>query len=407
MTDAAARKQRLDTATAELDPPFALLDLDAMESNGRELARQAGPLPVRIASKSVRSRPVLERIFALGDAFDGVLAFTLPEALWLAEHGVRDVVVGYPSVDRGPIRALASLAAERPGDAPVVMVDCAEHLDLLARAAREARAEIGVCIDVDAGFRALAGRVRVGARRSPVRDAYDAKVLARDVASRPGLRLEGVMAYEGQVAGVGDEPPGRPLRGAAIRRMQAASLRELAKRLPEVVAEVEEVAAGNGRSLRFVNAGGTGSLERVGALGYATELTAGSGFYAPTLFDSYRGLDLTPAAMFCLPVVRRPDRETATLLGGGYIASGAVAPDRAPSPYLPEGLSFDRDEGAGEVQTPLRGEAARSLGVGDRVYLRHAKAGELCERFASLHLVARDRIVDEVPTYRGEGRTFL
>ena len=53
------------------------------------------------------------------------------------------------------------------------------------------------------------------------------------------------------------------------------------------------------------------------------------------------------------------------------------------------------------------GTAARSLSIGDRVYLRHAKAGELCERFDALHLVEGGEIVDVVPTYRGEGKAFL
>jgi D-serine deaminase-like pyridoxal phosphate-dependent protein len=59
------------------------------------------------------------------------------------------------------------------------------------------------------------------------------------------------------------------------------------------------------------------------------------------------------------------------------------------------------------VQTPLLGEAAAGLEIGDRVYLRHAKAGELCERFDVLHLIRGARVVETVPTYRGEGRTFL
>jgi D-serine deaminase-like pyridoxal phosphate-dependent protein len=56
------------------------------------------------------------------------------------------------------------------------------------------------------------------------------------------------------------------------------------------------------------------------------------------------------------------------------------------------------------VQTPLTG--AHGLGIGDRVWFRHAKAGELCERFDRLHLIQGDRVVETVPTYRGEGRTF-
>jgi D-serine deaminase-like pyridoxal phosphate-dependent protein len=64
-------------------------------------------------------------------------------------------------------------------------------------------------------------------------------------------------------------------------------------------------------------------------------------------------------------------------------------------------------EGAGEVQTPVVGAGADRLRVGDRVWFRHAKAGELCEHVNELHLVAGDKVTDVVPTYRGEGKTFL
>jgi D-serine deaminase-like pyridoxal phosphate-dependent protein len=232
--------------------------------------------------------------------------------------------------------------------------------------------------------------------------------MAAEIAERPGTELAGLMAYEGQIAGVGDRQAGHPLRNAAIRGMQSASERELRSRLPEVVEAVSgALAEHNAAPLEFVNGGGTGSLARTAASGVVTELTAGSGFYAPTLFDSYRSLDLQPAAMFCLSVVRRPVGGVATLLGGGYLASGAGGPESLPQPYLPGGLRFDRQEGAGEVQTPVTGAAAYKLRIGDRVYLRHAKAGELCERFDSLYLVEGNAIVDHVPTYRGEGLTFL
>ena len=106
-------------------------------------------------------------------------------------------------------------------------------------------------------------------------------------------------------------------------------------------------------------------------------------------------------------MVRRPGPGVVTALGGGYLASGPADAARLPSPWLPPGLELDPEEGAGEVQTPLLGAAAAGLAIGDRAYLRHAKAGELCERFDRLHLVEGDRIVDVVPTYRGEGKTFL
>jgi len=138
-----------------------------------------------------------------------------------------------------------------------------------------------------------------------------------------------------------------------------------------------------------------------------SELAAGSGFFAPALFDHYSRFELTPAAGFALPIVRKPAPGIATALGGGYLASGSGDPGRLPVPWLPPGLALDPEEGAGEVQTPLLGAAAADLRIGDRAYLRHAKAGELCERFDVLHLVQGDRIVDTVPTYRGDGKTFL
>jgi D-serine deaminase-like pyridoxal phosphate-dependent protein len=216
--------------------------------------------------------------------------------------------------------------------------------------------------------------------------------------------LDGLMSYEAHIAGVGDRPPGRvgAVLGAAIGTMQRASAHELAARRAAVVAAVREVAP-----LRFVNGGGTGSVERTAAEPAVTEVAAGSGLFAPTLFDTYRSFAPRPAALFALPVVRRPSPAIATVLGGGYLASGAAGADRLPRPVLPPGLRLDRQEGAGEVQTPLLGPAAASLRVGDRVWFRHAKAGELCERFNELHLVAGAEIADTVPTYRGEGRAFL
>ena len=255
---------------------------------------------------------------------------------------------------------------------------------------------------MDAGWWPAGGKVRIGAKRSPVHSEDDAVALARSVAERKAFQLVGIMAYEGQIAGVGDAPPRRPLRGLAIREMQKRSAAELAERRARVVEAVSAVAA-----LEFVNGGGTGSLHTTGREEAITELSAGSGFYAPTLFDRYSDFTLTPAAAFALPVVRKPAKRVATLLGGGYLASGPAGPDRLPQPWLPEGLRFDPLEGAGEVQTPVIGAAAADLALGDHVFLRHAKAGELCERFDTLHLVEGGDIVDAAPTYRGEGRCFV
>ena len=382
-------KRLYDAATAALDPPFAAVDLDAFDANLADLLHRAGGTPLRLASKSVRVRALAER--ALAGGFRGTLCFTLPEALWLASLGWDDLVVAYPTVDRAALRALA----HGPARASVtVMVDSVEHLDAIATAGG---GPVKVCLDADAGWRALGGRVAIGAKRSPLHTPAQVAALAAEIGRRPGLVLDGLMAYEGQIAGVGDRPPGKPLLGLAVRGMQALSARELAQRRAAIVAALPP--------LRFVNGGGTGSIERTAAEPAVTEVAAGSGLFAPTLFDAYRAFSPRPAAFFVLPVVRKPSAAVATVLGGGYPASGAAGRDRLPRPALPEGLRLDRTEGAGEVQTPLHGAAG--LRVGDRVWFRHAKAGELCERFDTVHLIRGGELVDSVPTYRGEGKAFL
>jgi D-serine deaminase-like pyridoxal phosphate-dependent protein len=398
----AADLSRLEVATAHLDAPFAIVDMAAFRANAAAMVSRARGKPIRLASKSVRCRYLIEQVLAM-DGFRGILAYTLPEALWLAGHGTSDdIVVAYPTADRS---ALARLAANAAAAASItVMVDCTDHLDLIEKTAAETANPqlVRVAIDIDAGYLAFGGRFRAGARRSPIRTPDDAVALAKSIMARPGLRLVGMMAYEAQIAGVGDNPPGRPLYARAVRLMQRKSAAELAGRRSAIVAAVRALAP-----LEFVNGGGTGSLDRTAAEPAVTEIGAGSGLYHPTLFDAYRSFTGRPAAMFALPVVRRPGTGVVTALGGGYPASGPGARSRVPSPYLPGGLRLDREEGAGEVQTPLLGASADSLKIGDRVWMRHAKAGELCERFTELHLIDGSAIAATVPTYRGEGQAFL
>ncbi|MER5642561.1 amino acid deaminase/aldolase [Kitasatospora sp. NPDC002227] len=394
----ASDRARYDRATAHLDAPLAIVDLAAFDANAADLVRRAAGKPVRVASKSVRCRALLERVLAT-DGFAGIMSFTLAESLWLAREGFEDVLLAYPSADR---TGFAELTADpKLAERVTVLVDDAKQLELID-AARGGGEEVRVCLELDTALHLLGGRVRIGARRSPLRSPEDLAALAGLVQRRPGFRVVGLMAYEGHVAGVGDQLAGRPVRSRVIQLMQAKARAELAERRSAVVRRVRQVA-----DLEFVNGGGTGSVESTVAEQAVTEVAAGSGLYVPRLFDNYRSFQGRPAALFAQPVVRRPGLGVVTVLGGGYPASGAAGPDRSPVPYLPEGLRYDPQEGAGEVQTPLLGSAADDLLIGDRVWFRHAKAGELCERFAELHLIEGDQVVATVPTYRGEGKTFL
>ncbi|WP_262058489.1 amino acid deaminase/aldolase [Streptomyces sp. STR69] len=400
MTARAADRARYDRATAHLDAPLAIVDLDAFDANADDLVRRAGGKPVRVASKSVRCRTLLERVLAR-DGFAGLMSFTLAESLWLARSGFDDVLLAYPSADRaafGELTGDPKLAA-----AVTVMIDDPAQLKLIDDSRDGGTEVVRVCLELDTALRMLGGRVRIGALRSPLRSPAQLADIARTVSRRPGFKVVGIMAYEGHIAGVGDSVAGRPFRSRAIRLMQATAKRELAERRAEVVRAVRAVVP----DLEFVNGGGTGSVQYTAAEDSVTEIAAGSGLYVPRLFDNYTSFTARPAALFAQPVVRRPGVGVVTVLGGGYPASGAAGPDRLPVPYLPEGLRYDPQEGPGEVQTPLLGSPADDLLIGDKVWFRHAKAGELCERFDSLHLIEGDRVTATVPTYRGEGMTFL
>ena len=390
---------QLARATEHLDPPFAVVDLDAFDANAAELARRTGGrATIRLASKSLRCRDLIRRA-AERQGYHGILAFTLPEALWLADDHA-DVVIGYPTADRTALKQLA--ADDRAAARITLMIDSAGQLDFIDEVVGSSRPGIRVCIDLDASLELVGGRLHLGPYRSPVHTPQQAASLARAIVDRPGFELAGVMSYEGQIAGLGDNQPGSPVKRAALRAVQRLSARELAGRRAAAVEAVEAIAA-----LEFVNGGGTGSIEQTASEHVITEIGAGSGLYGPGLFDFYRRFRPQPAAYFVMSVVRRPATKIATVLGGGWIASGPPGADRLPTLSWPQGLRMSPLEGAGEVQTPVLGAAAQGLRLGDHVWFRHAKAGELCERVNVLHLVSGSQVVGQVPTYRGEGHAFL
>ncbi|HET9974976.1 MAG TPA: alanine racemase, partial [Streptosporangiaceae bacterium] len=303
---AEAARERYDRATADLDPPLALVDEGAFDRNAADLTRRAalrgsGGYPIRVATKSLRCRYLIERALA-APGYRGVMCYTLAEALWLHAAGTSDdLLVAYPTVDRAALRALA--ADEQARQHVTIMADSEAHLDAVDRALGAGHPEIRVCLELDVSWRPLARRpaVHIGTRRSPLHTPEQAVAFARAVDRRAGFRLAGVMGYEGQIAGLGDAPPGHPVRAQLIRLIQSRSMPELIRRRTAAIRLIQAMA-----SLDFVNGGGTGSLESTAADTSVTELTAGSGLVGPTLFDAYRRFSPEPALLFALPVVRRP-----------------------------------------------------------------------------------------------------
>lgn len=399
---------QMTEAVRHLSAPVAAIGVEALAFNAHDMLRRARGVPLRVATKSIRVRGVLESVLAL-PGYRGVMAYTLAEAVWLSET-IEDVLVAYPSADHAAIDALAS--DSQSADRVTVMIDSLEQLDMIDSVTNPSkRSVIRVCLDFDASWNSkVLGSI--GVLRSPVHEPEALRLLAEEVQRRDGFELVGVMSYEAQIAGVADQPVGNPIKGAILRSVQRRSADELTERRAQAIEAVRAVA-----DLRFVNGGGTGSIERTAAeaaTGTVTEIAVGSGLFGPHLFDHYSTFSPAPAAAFCLDVVRRPNDRTATLLGGGWVASGATGQDRLPLTVWPEGLGYSSREGAGEVQTPVIGRNAGRLSVGDRVWLRHTKSGELMEHVNDAVPVrvlpdggGRSSSLEPMPTYRGEGKSFV
>jgi D-serine deaminase-like pyridoxal phosphate-dependent protein len=370
--------------------PVLFLDEANFLKNCQWVTENAGSKKIRIATKSLRSKTIFKKILSLNPVYQGLMTYDLREALWLRSEGFSDILMGYPTMDTFSLKELA----KNPSGI-TLMVDLVDHLDYLEGIAREASSHFEICVDVDLSMD-LPG-VRFGVYRSKIQNENQLKVFLDKLKSCPHLKLTGLMGYEAQIAGVMDK------ESFLMRVLKKISLRQLQDRRKNLV----ELIHSYGHVLKFVNGGGTGSLSETRTENCVTEITVGSGFYAPVLFDHYQDFTLSPALMFTLPIVRNPLPHIFTCHGGGYIASGELTLIKQPTPYLPLGVKLLKHEGAGEVQTPFEYHGSEKLKIGDSIIMRHAKAGEVCERFPEIQIIKNGSVSETIKTYRGEGKTFV
>lgn len=380
--------------------PAAFIDVDLLDRNIADIAaRVSNGKTVRVATKSVRCAWALRRILDANPVFQGLMAYHPDEAAWLAEQGFDDILLGYPFYRDIEIETVCRQL--KLGKTILFMVDHADHVAHIGEIAQREGVVAPLCIDVDMSSEFPA--IYFGVKRSALRTPEQIAPVIAAVQAQPAVELRGLMGYEAQIAGLGDRAPSGGISNMVIPRLKKRSIPEFRARRAAAVAAIRDA----GIALPLVNGGGTGSVESTCQEAVVTEVTVGSGFFSPTLFDHYAQFHHLPAAAYAIEVVRRPQPGMLTCAGGGYAASGQAGKNKLPQPYLPEGAKLLDQEGAGEVQTPVLYDGPERLDLGDPVFLRHAKAGEICERFKSMLLISDGRVIDEVPTYRGEGQCFL
>ncbi|UZR98332.1 alanine racemase [Chondrinema litorale] len=380
--------------------PYACLDMDLLKENIRINLVRAKNKKIRIASKSIRIPELMKYILESDTKFEGIMAYHGKEAVYLSQQGFDNILLGYPIVDKS---ILIEIGEEiKKGKYICLMLDSKDHLEIVESVGKSIGVKFPICLDIDMS-QDYPG-VHFGVWRSSIVDEQSLEEVLKAITQLEFVQLDGLMGYEAQIAGIGDKVKGNGLKNNVIRLLKNRSVPKIKAWREKIIAKVKEY----GFTIKFFNGGGTGSMETTIQEEGITEVTVGSGFFCSHLFDYYTNFTLYPSLFYAIQIVRKPKSNIYTCHGGGFTASGGVEKTKAPILYLPEGGKFDTNEGAGEVQTPVFFEQNNiDLQIGDPIYLRHAKAGELCERFNEVLIIEGGKLKTEnLKTYRGLGLNF-
>ena len=379
--------------------PSAWLNLDALDANIQRVNALTQKVNLRVATKSVRCIDVLKYIQAQSPNFIGLMSFCAGESVYLLEQGFDNILCAYPTFDRGAIAK--TIAFMKNGATMIWMVDRFEHWQVLEEVGREHDVELQLCLDINMSM--PMPKLYFGTKRSALFRVADIKKLLKQTENFTHTKITAMMGYEGQIAGLPETPPDKALLAPAIRALKSLSKKQVSARRFKIADWLRR----QGFDLTLINGGGSGSLAFTCAQPEITEITVGSAYYYPALFSHMDSMqDFSPAAGFVLPITRHPEPTVVTCQGGGFIASGALGPDKLPQVVYPDNLAILKDEGFGEVQTPMQAKGKLTVAIGDYVWCRHAKAGELCEHFNELITYRDSKACGSMTTYRGAGQCF-
>ena len=412
--------------------PSAWLDMDTLDHNIQLVNQKTQAVNLRLASKSIRSIDVLNYIKDHSPNFIGLMSYAADESVYLLENGFNNILCAYPTLDM--VSVMGTFEYTRQGATMIWMVDRPEHVSILNEIAKANDMIIDVCLDINMSMPVPLLNLYFGTKRSALMRLKDVKILVNYIENCSNINISAVMGYEAQIAGLPEHLPGKTLLAPVIQLLKNRSKKQVSRRRGSIVKWLNK----QGFALELVNGGGSGSMDFTSSQPEITEITVGSAYFKPAYFDYMDSMhEFQPAAGFVLPVTRQPEKDVITCHSGGFIASGAIGIDKAPVVHYPKHLSLLPNDGFGEVQTPLsidkksidekstKKSAAKSsnaydLHIGDFIWCRHAKAGELCEHFNELICYRKSSqdsnfsalqtnksdAIKTMTTYRGEGKCF-
>ncbi|MEK6554906.1 MAG: hypothetical protein AABZ31_06690, partial [Bdellovibrionota bacterium] len=280
--------------------PAAFADLAAFDQNLRRVAetvKQNG-FPIRVATKSIRVPALIKRALDFGGPYKGLMCYSAYEAAFLAQQGFDDFLIAYPTLHTGEIKALLDLHVS--GKKVYLVVDDIRHLQALdsaitlyAMAMQPSWRPFEVLAEIDLSVRISS--LVLGVRRSPLRSIEQIINFVGQVQKFKSLKFKGFMAYEAQVAGLGDNNPFKKMMNIAIRPFRKWSMHKIIQKRKALL----EACQHKNIKIELFNGGGTGSTLMHGAeVGVLTELTVGSGFLCSHLFDYYTNFQPEPSGFF-------------------------------------------------------------------------------------------------------------
>lgn len=391
---------------AKLEMPAMLVNMDALDQNialFKKAAEQSGK-NIRVATKSIRVPELIRYILDKGgEKFNGLMCFSLEEAAYLFQQNFTNIFVAYPTVSNADLALFFQLTQAKHKLSlavdSIAQIKCIE--EVWKKNAGNANFEKAkLCIDVDMSWKPFGSHL--GVFRSSIISVETFTELLDYMLQSNFVQPVGVMGYEAQVAGMGDQNPFAPLLNPAKKIIKKLSVRDIFQKRKKLHQMLQE----KGVDLEFFNGGGTGSVNSTQKEPWITEIAVGSGFLQAHLFDYYALNQCEPAFCFALQVSRKPQKNIATCKSGGFIASGEIGKDKMPLPFLPQGIKITANEGFGEVQTPVIIPPNIRITLGDPLFFRPAKSGEIAEHFIKYYLFRNNQITGSAKTYRGEGECF-
>lgn len=320
---------------SDLDTPALLVDLDILESN---IQRMAGTFKEhgvgwRPHTKAIKIPAIAYKLLAAGA--HGVTVAKLSEAEVMAAAGITDILITGPVVGAKKAARLACLSRTAQ---PIGVVDCVEHVDMLDKAGKEYGVKIRTAFELDTGM-----------HRCGVQPGEPALALAKEIHRREGLKLVGMMAWEGHALRIKDIDEKRSTVEEAIQKML----------------DTARMCREAGLPIEVVSCGGTGTYPLSAAVHGITEIEAGGGVYGDLVYSRNFGIDHPMAMTVMSTVISRPT-PTRIITDAGFKSLSTQGATPEPKNIANfEAVRMSAEHGTVEVAEPNT-----AVKVGDRLEWR-------------------------------------